>query len=158
MTKWFQIEHLDIDQLLGEWRWLCPKPLRLVARNVFADLFLADELGKVMRLDVSVGKIEVIADSNAKFRELAEAAENREEWFAGSDEQGFSLNGLIPNEAQCIAFDIPLVFADSGKARKPYIADVYEHVSFLGDLNRQLADVRDGGKIKLNLTSQTRGD
>jgi hypothetical protein len=149
MEHWFQVQHLDEDRLLAEWRWLCPKPMRLVARNVFADLFFAEQSGKIMRLDVAIGKIEVVARSEAEFRELAEDPENREQWFAESDERGFSAKGLIPTETQCIAFDIPLVFGDTGKPRKPYIADIHEQVSFLGDLNRQIADTPDGGKIVL---------
>jgi hypothetical protein len=38
--------------LLAEWRWLCPKPVRLVAHNLFADLFLADESRKIVGVDV----------------------------------------------------------------------------------------------------------
>jgi hypothetical protein len=151
MEHWFEVQHLDIDRLLAEWRWLCPKPMRLVVRSVFADLFLADESGKIIRLDVAIGKIEVVARSETQFRELAENHENREQWFAESDEQAFSAKGLIPTETQCIAFDIPLVFADAGKPRKPYIADIHEQVSFLGDLNRQIADTPDGGKVVLKI-------
>ena len=149
MEHWFQVQHLDTDRLLAEWRWLCPKPTRLVARNVLADMFLADESGKIMRLDVAIGKIEVVAQSESEFRELAEDPENREQWFAESDEQRFSAKGLSPTETQCIAFDIPIVFADTGTPGKPYIADIHEQVSFLGDLNRQIADTPDGGKIVL---------
>ena len=154
MEYWFQIQHLDINQLLAEWRWLCPKPLKLVARNAFADLFLADESGKVMRLDVAVGKLELVADSNAQFRELAKNPENREQWFTETDQHVFAAKGLIPNETQCIAFDIPLVFADTtGRSRKPYIANIYEQVSFLGDINQQIKDVPDGGKVTLKVKS-----
>jgi hypothetical protein len=151
MEHWFEVQHLDIDRLLAEWRWLCPKPMRLVARNVFADLFLADESGKIVRLDVAIGKTEAVADANAQFLELAENPENREQWFAETEEQGFAAKGLTPNETQCIAFNIPLVFADPGKARRPYIADIYEQVSFLGDINRQIADTPDGGNVTLKI-------
>jgi hypothetical protein len=151
MEHWFDVKHLDIDRLLAEWRWLCSRPMQLVARNVFADLFVADESGKIVRLDVAIGKIEALADSNAQFRELAENPENRGHWFAETEEQGFAAKGLIPNETQCIAFNIPLVFADPGKARRAYIADIYEQVSFLGDINRQIADVPSGEKVTLKI-------
>lgn len=151
MNHWFQVGHLDIDRLLAEWRWLYPNQARLVARNAFGDIFIADETGQIMRIDVAVGKLEVVAASEVQFREFAQNTENRESWFAESDEQRFSAKGLIPDKTQCIAFDIPLVFADSGKTGKPYIADVYEQVSFLGDVNRQIKDMPDGGKVSLKI-------
>ncbi len=67
MENWFAVDHLDVERLLVDWRWLCPKRMALVARNAFADLFLQDELGGVFRLDVAVGKLTKVADSAAQF-------------------------------------------------------------------------------------------
>lgn len=148
MDHWFQTQNLDVERLLANWRWLLPGPRTLIARSAFGDLFLMDEAGHVSKLDVSVGKLTNIADSKDQFRELLENPQNRNEWFAEEDERAFAAKGMVPNEAQCIAFDIPLVFKEGG-IRKPYLIDIYESVSFLGDLNKQIADVPDDGKIKL---------
>ena len=55
--------------------------MTLVARNAFGDLFLRDESGEIFRLDVAVGKLAIIADSEDQFRKLAATHEKREEWF-----------------------------------------------------------------------------
>jgi len=60
------------------------------------------------------------------------------------------VQGLKPNATQCIGFSAPLVFAESGSPdNTPYVVDLYEHVSFLGDLHQQISDVPDGGKVRL---------
>jgi hypothetical protein len=121
--------------------------MSLVARDAFGDLFLQDESGQIHRLDVAVGKLLKIADSEAQFRELA--IDKRDEWFAQSEKATAAAKGLTPNHTQCIGFSVPLVFRESGGADTAYIVDLYEHVSFLGDLNRQIAELPDGAQVRL---------
>jgi hypothetical protein len=147
MGDWFAVDHMDVERLLADWRWLCPNPMTLVARNAFGDLFLRDKTGEVYRLQVAVGKLSKVADSEAQFHEGAAA--KREEWFAEGDESTAAARGLKPNATQCIGFGVPLVFREGGTPDTPYVADLYEHVSFLGDLNRQIADLPDGAKVRL---------
>jgi hypothetical protein len=137
MRDWFAVEHLDVERLLVEWRWLCQGPMALVAKNAFADLFLRDASGQVYCLDVAVGKLTKVADSETQFRELATTRKKEDEWFAAADEKAALAKGLAPDITQCIGFSVPLVFAESGSPDTSYIADLYEHVSFLGDLNRR---------------------
>jgi hypothetical protein len=73
----------------------------------------------------------------------------REQWFAEEDEEAAAARGLKPNTTQCIGFSVPLVFAESGSPDSPYVADLYEHISFLGDLNQQISGLPDGAKVRL---------
>lgn len=150
MRDRFAVDHLDVERLLVEWRWLCQRPMALVARNAFADLFLRDESGQIHCLDVAVGKLTKVADSEKQFCELA-TPEKKEEWFAAADENAAIARGLDPDTTQCIGFGVPLVFAESGSPDTPYVADLYEHVSFLGDLNRQIAELPEGAKVRLRI-------
>ena len=152
MDSYFDVGALSVERLLKEWRWLCPRKLELIARNAFGDLYLRDQDGRVLRLDVAIGRLEKVAESEQEFRERASRADRREEWFAERDEVAAARQGLVPGKEQCIAFKTPLVFAESGKPNSAYVANLYEQVSFLGDLHRQLKDVPDGGKIQLKLT------
>jgi hypothetical protein len=149
MHDWFAVEHLDVERLLVEWRWLCQGPMALVARNAFADLFLRDVSGQVYCLDVAIGKLTKVAGSEEQFRELAATREKEEEWFAAADEKAAVAKGLEPDTTQCIGFSEPLVFAESGSPETPYVGDLYEHVSFLGNLNRQIAELPEGAKVRL---------
>jgi len=151
MEQWFLVAHLEIERLLSEWRWLCPHRMVLVARTAFGELFLRDESDAVFWLNTTVGKLTKVASSEAEFREMAETAEKRREWFAEPDMQACAKRGLNPDASQCIGFSMPLVFAESGSANTPYIVDLYECVSFLGDLNRQLSSLPDGTKARLRV-------
>ena len=153
MENWFVVGQLDIERLLADWRWLCPKPMTLLARSAFGDLFLRDESGEVFGLDVAAGKLTKIADSEAEFRELAASQEKRAEWFRESAEQSALARGLKPDATQCIGFSVPIIFAESGSPDTPYVADLYEHISFLGDLNRQISSLPDGAKVRLRVKS-----
>src|SRR5215471_204666 len=104
MNEWFSVEHLDIERLLSEWRWLCPSEMALLARTAFGDLFLRDKAGAVFWLNAAVGKLIQVASSESKFRELAETSDQRTEWFAEADVQACAERGLVPTSTQCIAF------------------------------------------------------
>ena len=151
MENYFLVEHLDVERLLSEWRWLCPQPMELIARSGFGDLFLRDETGKIFKLDISIGQMQEIAACEAEFRELAASKEKREEWFAERLELAAAKRGLSPNADQCIAFKVPLIFAQSGGPQNAYLGCLYEQVAFLGDLNRQLSQVPDGTKVQFRI-------
>ena len=58
--------------------------------------------------------------------------------------------GLEPNTLQCIGFKTPVVFKENASIpENAYVADLYECVSFLGDLSHQIADVPGGSKVRL---------
>jgi len=148
MLSLFDVGQLSVDRLLDEWRWLCPQPVSLIARDAFGNLFLRGHSGKIFKLNVSVGQLMEVAASEEDFRAQAATREKRQEWFAEDDELAAAQGGLVPDSLQCIAFKIPLMFAESGRANNAYVADLYEQVSFLGDLNRQVAQLPDGTKIR----------
>jgi hypothetical protein len=148
----FSVDHLDVDRLLADWRWLCPQPVTLVARNAFGDLFLRTAEDKVLWLDVAIGALREVADSESHFRDLLEEPANRAAWFAEADARVAAELGLKPNEGQCIGFKVPIVFAESRFAGNAYVANLYEQVSFLGHLHRQMANLPEGTKVKLQIT------
>src|SRR5262245_20759622 len=152
MKNVFNVGHLSVDRLLSEWRWLYPKPVTLIACNAFGDLFLRDESGKVLKLDVSVGQLTEVSPSEEEFRVAAASGEKRAEWFNEEDERAAGEQGLVPGPNQCIGFKIPLMFAQSGGPGNAFVAHLYELVAFLGDLNRQVASLPDGTKVMLKVT------
>jgi hypothetical protein len=145
----FDVDHLSVERLLADWRWLCSEPVVLLARNAFGDLFLRKESGRVFKLNASIGQLTEITESEERFRTLAVTHEKRQEWFAEDDELSAAQQGLRPNAHQCIGFKIPIMFSESGRPGDAYIADLYEYVSFLGDINRQVSELPDGAKVKL---------
>lgn len=149
MNRYFDVGHLSIERLLRDWRWLCPEPAVLLARNFFGDLFFKQESGRVFKLDVSTGRRTEVAESEQTFLAMAATDEKLQEWFAEPDELAAAQQGLKPNADQCIGFKIPLMFAESGKPGNAYVADLYDYVSFLGNIHRQISQLPDGSKVKL---------
>lgn len=149
MTQSGSSEMLDSERLLREWRWLCPQSLTVIDRNAFGDLFLRDEAGAVYMLNVGSGDFRLIAESILKFKDLAKTPEKHGEWFAEQAVKAAEERGLVPGAEQCIGFSTPVVFAEGGGLDSAYVADLYEHVGFLGDIHRQIATLPDGTKIKL---------
>ena len=148
----FDIEHLDANRLLEQWRWLCTEPVALIARNGFGDLFLRTVEGKVLRLDVGDGTLAEIAESESSFKDSLKQSAKRELWFAEQQMEVFAARGLEPSNLQCIGFKTPVVFAESANVpNNACVANLYEQVSFLGDLHRQIADVPNGGKVRLKV-------
>jgi hypothetical protein len=148
-------EKLESERLLSEWRWLCPQALTVIARNAFGDLFLTDEIGRVHMLDVGSGQFLFIAESAAEFTERARTPEMQEQWFEESAVKAASERGLVADRDHCIGFSTPVVFAEGGGLDSAYIADLYEHVSFLGDIHRQIASVPDGEKVRIVVRETT---
>jgi hypothetical protein len=144
-----QSEAFDTERLLSEWRWLCPESVVVIQTNAFGDLLLRDEVGRVHLLNVGSGEIRVIAQSVAEFNDRAPTPEMQEEWFAASAVRAAQLRGLVPGRGQCIGFKTPVVFAEAGGADSAYVADLYEYVSFLGDIHGQIASLPDGAKVRL---------
>lgn len=153
MSGHFDVGHLSAERLLADWRWLCDLPVRLIARNAFGDLFLCDEAGGVLKLDVSIGKLSKIATSIEEFFALATTEIMQNEWFGANDEKAFAGKGLVPGEEQCIAFKVPTMFHESaGVPDNVYLGDIYEYVSFLGAIHKQIASLPDGSKISFRFS------
>ncbi len=146
----FQVQHLDINKLLKQWRWKFEGELQLIARSAFGDLILGDRDGHIFKLDVGDGSYERIAGSYQEFQ--AATLEKQGEWLAMQHAAAAAEGGLNPGPEECIGFKIPIVFAESGFAGNAYIANLYECVSFLGDMHRQIAEVPDGGAVRFKFT------
>ena len=152
MYPCFDVDGLSTDQLLREWKWMISGTFELLAVNAYGDLFLKDSLGAVHCLDVTAGKIIEIAISDAEFRRAADEAGNMERWFLLQKTERANQLGFYPGKGQCLGGKIPWVFQESGDfAQNLYVAELYEYVSFMGDLHRQISEVPDGGKVQLKI-------
>jgi hypothetical protein len=152
MFDYFDIEGFRLDKLLLEWKWLTTSDFDLVAVNLFGDLFLADADGVIHRLDITGGTLRAIAASADEFREAAQDLVRRRDWFLEELSEQAEQKGLSPMKGQCIGCKIPPVFKQSRNAPNNfYVADLYEYVSFMGDLHNQINDVPDGGQVTIKI-------
>ena len=80
---------------------------------------------------------------------MAETSEKRQDWFVVQETE--ANRGLVPSASQCIGFGVPAVFAEGGTPDTAFVADIYEHISFLGDLHQQISALPDGSTIRLRV-------
>ena len=152
MGQVFDISELDASRLLEQWRWLCGESVILLARNGFGDLFLRTIEGKVIWLNVGSGTVCEVAESESSFRDSLNDPAKRDIWLAEQSLETHAVRGLRLNEFQCIGFKVPVVFAESANvSSNGYVADLYEQVSFLGNLHRQIANLPNGAKVRLKV-------
>jgi hypothetical protein len=85
---------------------------------------------------------------------MAETSQKRQEWFVEQEALAYADRGLVPSSSQCIGFGVPAVFAEGGTPDTAFVASIYEHVSFLGDLHQQLSTSPDGSKVRLRVDSR----
>jgi hypothetical protein len=123
--------------------------MEVIDRSAFGDLFLLDNEGRVYLLDVGAGVLSQVAESQLEFESLSADPGRHEEWFAVNETRAAAERGLVPGEHQCIGFSIPTVFAQAGGSDAAYVADIYDHLGFLGDMHRQISKMPDGAKVKL---------
>jgi hypothetical protein len=93
--------------------------MTLVARNVFADLFLREEQGRIFQREVGVGKLTEASDPLAEFLAPAGTSEKPEGWLAESNEKTALTRAPVPQANQCIGFSGPLGLAEAGSADTP---------------------------------------
>ena len=152
MYPCFDIDGISLERLLSEWKWLAPGAFSLLAVNAFGDLFLMDVHGSVQRLDVTGGTICEVANSEEEFRFAADAPSKKKEWLLMDEEDKAGRKGYSAGKGQCVGSKIPWIFKESASMPDNlYVADLYEYVSFMGDLHSQIHSVPDGGQVRVKI-------
>ena len=136
------------DQLLREWRWLIPSG-EVCAVTALGDMILNVD-GSFWFLCAAVAQLEPLAASE---QELARVlAQKKDEIFGTAFIEKMRREGLELAEGQCVGFKQPVVLGGGYTRSNAYAVEACECVSWLGDLHRQINDLPDGAKIKLNIT------
>jgi hypothetical protein len=152
MYPYFDIEGISAERLLREWKWLVSGEFSLLALNAFGDLFLKDGEGTVHRLDVVAGRIAAITNSEEEFRNAANEPSKQQEWFLVGDAEKAKQKGYSPGKGQCVGGKIPWVFRESaGVVDNLCVIDLYQYVSFMGDVHHQMRGVADGDKVRIKI-------
>jgi hypothetical protein len=148
----FDIEDLSAEKLLLEWKWLVCGTFELLAVNAFGDLFLEDSNCNVHWLDITNAAFSAIAASAQDFTIAAATPEKRNEWLLEGLAEQAARRGFRPGKGQCVGYKIPAVFKESATSpNNLYVADLYEFVSFMGDVHNQMKNAPDGSQIRLKV-------
>jgi hypothetical protein len=135
------MEGLDFDQLLADWRWLVDEAYEPVLLTVLGDLFLQAPDGSIYWLEASAGRFSRVADSRAGFRQLLRRSDKVDEWF--DPDLVSALQHRFPDlgPGQCYGYLIPPVVGGRQMPVNMEPTDLYVHFSILGQVSSQVRDV-----------------
>jgi hypothetical protein len=145
------LEGIDVDELISEWKWAVPSGLKVVATTKFGDSFLISEDNRVVFLDTLDGSLSDCGKGNLFSDGFVE--ENRERFSADWVEICIQ-RGMLLEAGQCYGWKVhPII---GGKFAfeniKVFSLRVYESVT--GQLVRQVTGKPQGYQV----TGFTTGD
>lgn len=141
----------DTPDLLDQWRWMLGGHPRLRGWSSAGDLFYADELGQLWRLDAGAGESELLAPSNAAFMKLLADDTAAEELLLVATVREFEAHHGTLEPNHCLGFRTLPVFGGAYTADNRYALPVEEYASFTGDVHRQIRDLPDGARIRFDI-------
>jgi len=139
---------LSSDALLEDWAWRLEKPHTVIAMNNFGDMFLRDENGTILLLNISWGTVGHIATSDAEFQCLAADQECARQWLLTDFLTQIERAGMALSSGDCFAFKKPLKLGGTVKVSNFEIASITVHVSLQGQILQQLRDLPPRTRIK----------
>jgi hypothetical protein len=141
------VNGLDCDRLLSDWRWLVPDTLAPFALTMFGDWFFEDCAGRVFFLDTVSAQLSHIAPSRAAFFVEREKPENLDQWFMADLAMLCWERGLRPGEGQCLSFKLPPVLSGPLEVDNVEVCDLMVHECILGQIHRGVKDLPEGTVI-----------
>ena len=142
-----EIDGLDCDSLLSDWRWLVPDGMTPVSMTIFGDWFLEDRAGRVHLLDTVGGKLSEIAPSRSAFLVERERPENLDEWSMADFARLCWRAGFRPSAGQCLSFKVPPVLGGSLDLENVEVCELMVHQSVMGQIHLRVKDLPEGTVI-----------
>lgn len=146
-TYFLPAEAAAID--LSEWSDILPTTCRVIAANLFADIFVADGDGAVHMLEVSLTSIARITASEEEFRRRC--VDDEEGWLLRPLVDRCRSAGMKPKATQCYAFTQLPVLQGKYEVENIWLCSWNEWIDFTASIYAQIKDVPDGTKVRLRI-------
>ena len=141
------IDGFRSQELLEDWMWLLQKPYTLIAMNNFGDMFLRDESGRIVFLELASGEVTNVAGSTVEFQRLAAEKENQRCWFMTTLLSDLERAGMTLADGQCFSYKTPLVLGGEVELPNIEVGDIYVYASLMGQIHQQVKNLPPGTKI-----------
>ncbi|MDX1930794.1 MAG: DUF1851 domain-containing protein [Pirellulaceae bacterium] len=138
---------VDLDQLLSEWTWAMPEPLRPVLLTAMGDVFAQGESGAVYFVDMIEGNIRNVAEDGESFQLLLRDNQFVTDHMFPSRIVQFRKAGMTLQPAQVYSHKHLLVLGGMDDIDNVEATDVAVHVSIHGQVHRQVKDLPAGTPI-----------
>jgi len=154
-VTWKELSFLPSEEALATlnqaWSWLLPETYQPVMASALGDLFFQKD-SAVYWLDTGAGEIRRVAESRAEFLELLKT-DKANEWFMPPVIERLLAAGKTLKPDHCYTYAILPIFKEgSYEVTNLNPVPAKEHFALTGDLHRQLKDLPEGSKVKLEIT------
>ena len=141
-------EHTDRAALLADWEWLIGPHRLPILISALGHAFVQDTGdGTVHQLDTVFGDVEQVAASEDELRALLGEREFVVERLTAQLVADLRNAGLVLGPHQVYAFSTPPALGGEVAVENAEIADLEVHLSLMGQLHRQIADLPEGTPI-----------
>ena len=142
----FLTEAIEPAQLAA-WSGLLPAHYRIVASNLFADAFVADEAGAIHMLEVAAHQCTPIAASEQELR--ARLRDDEDGWLLRPLVERCRDAGLNPEPGQCYAFTTLPTLGGAYEPENIWICGVVEWLGFTASIYDQIKNLPDGVGVRI---------
>ena len=143
----YLLEDADWQAMLQAWAFALPAEFTMWFANRFGDPFLLYDDGSVHRLLIDLGRTEKLADNREAFAAAMDA--QADDWLALPLVDRCVAAGRTLAPGRCYGFKIPPVLGGSYGLDNIVTISITERLAWAADLQQQIADVPDGGKVRL---------
>jgi len=158
--KWTEIAFVPDEEAVSAlnvgWGWEFGQPVTPFLSSMFGGVFFETYSGGVRWFECGTGLFEDVAASRAAFDNFlgGERDANWEarvdEWFLPAFVSELRAAGLQPDERHCYGLTtLPIFQGGTYTANNVFVCPIHEWFSYTGSIHRQVADVPDGGSVRL---------
>lgn len=138
---------VDMDNLLSDWTWAMPEPLRPVLLTALGDAFAQGESGAIYFVDMIEGKVRVVADDGESFQSLLRNNQFVTDHMFPSRVVEFRDAGMSLSAGQVYSHRKLLVLGGDDDIENFEVTDVSVHISIHGQVHQQVKDLPEGASI-----------
>ncbi len=135
------------EALLADWRWLVGDDVQIILVSALGDLFLADQAGNILWLDVGVARLTQIAASREEFLQFMQQPANANEWFIPNLIGDLITAGQQLTAGQCYSYKVPPMLSGRIELINFEPADLLVHCSMFGQIGQKIQHLPEGTKI-----------
>jgi Domain of unknown function (DUF1851) len=142
------IDDLDSERLLDDWRWLIGPSKRLVLVSAIGDAFLQDDGdGSIHLLDTAAGSCSLVAQDAGEFRSLLADSAWVTDNLAALVIADFLGNDLRLERGEIYSWKRPPVLGGEYELANAETSDIAVHFSITGQIHQQVRDLPAGTPI-----------
>jgi hypothetical protein len=139
------VDHLDQERLLDDWRWLIGPSKRLILVSAIGDAFVQDDDdGTIHLLDTAAGSCALVAHDADEFRSLLADPAWVRDHLAALVIADFLRNDLRLERGRIYSWNCPPVLGGEYELANAAASDIATHFSLTGQIHQQVQNLPAG--------------